>query len=63
MLELHYIQNEDGGEVIWPICAIFPQKHPFFGKPTNEFYYLSVYRMVPKNFEISTIEKYDVSAF
>ena len=65
MLELHYIQNGETKEVIWHICAIFPQKHPFFGKPTNVFlfFYLWVYHMVPKNFEISTIEKYGPSAF
>ena len=40
MLELHYIQNIAGGEVIWLICAIFPQKHQFFGKPTNDFFHL-----------------------
>ena len=38
-------------------------KTHFFGKPTNDFFPLQVCRMVPKNFEISTIEKYDVSAF
>ena len=63
MLELHYIQKKVSGKVIWPICAIFPQKHPFFGKPTNDFFHLWVYRMVPRNFEISTIEKYGPSAF
>ncbi len=63
MLEPHYIQQSAGGEVIWPICAIFPQKHTFFGKPTSNFFHLWVYRMVPKNFEISTIEKYGPSAF
>ena len=63
MLELHYIQKRVSGKVIWPICAIFPQKHPFFGKPTNDFFHLWVYRMVPRNFEISTIEKYGPSAF
>ena len=63
MLDLHYIQNIASGEVIWPICAIFPQKHPFCGKPTSNFFDLWVYRMVPKNFEISTMEKCGPSAF
>ena len=63
MLQLHYIQSSAGGEVIWHICAIFPQKHSFFGKPTSNFFHLWVYRMVPQNYEICTIEKYGPSAF
>ena len=63
MLELHYIQNVAGGEVIWPICAIFPQKHPFFGKPTNDFFHLWVSVEYSTPSEISTIEKYGPSAF
>ena len=44
-------------------AQFYIEKVHFFGKPTNDFFPLQVYRMVPKNFEISTIEKYDVSAF
>ena len=49
--------------MFWWLYTILCWKNPFFGKPTNDFFPLQVYRMVPKNFEISTIEKYDVSAF
>ena len=63
MLELHYIQNIASGEVIWPVCAIFPQKHPFFGKPTNDFFHLWVSVEYSTPSEISTIEKYGPSAF
>ena len=63
MLELHYIQNVDSGEVIWRICAIFPQKHPFFGKPTNDFFHLWVSVEYSTPSEISTIKKYGPSAF
>ena len=63
MLELHYIQNRAGGEVIWPICAIFPQKHPFFAKPTNDFFHLWVSVEYSTPSEISTIKKYGPSTF
>ena len=63
MLELHYIQNGESGEVIWPISAIFPQKHPFFGKPTNDFFHLWVSVEYSTPSEISTIKKYGPSAF
>ena len=47
----------------WPTCTWNKPKTSIFGKPTNDFFPLQVCRMVPKNFEISMIEKYDVSAF
>ena len=63
MLELHYIQNGASEEVIWPICAIFPQKHPCFGKPTDDFFHLWVSVEYSTPSEISTIEKYGPSPF
>ena len=38
-------------------------KTSVFGKPTNDFFRSQNYLMIPKNFEISIIKKYDVSAF
>ena len=51
--------------MFWWLYTIIYCKNPFFGKPTNDFSPLQVCRMVPKNFEISPIEKYkfNVSAF
>ena len=49
--------------MFWWLYTIIYCKNPFFGKPTNDFFPLQVYRMVPKNFEIFTIEKYNVSGF
>ena len=63
MLELHYIQDKACGEVMWPISAVFPQKHPFFSKLTNDFFHLWVSVEYSTPSEISTIEKYGPSAF
>ena len=47
----------------WPTCTWNKPKTSIFGKPTNDFFRSQNYLMVPKNFEISMIKKYDVSAF
>jgi len=47
----------------WPTCTWNKPKTSIFGKPTNDFFRSQNYLMVPKNFEISMIKTYDVSAF
>ena len=59
---LLYIKKVNA-DMFWWLYTIIYCENTFFGKPTNDFFPLHVCRMVLKNFEISAIEKYDVSAF